>query len=93
MHVGGVSISPAVDTANSISKWLQDQLGSSANISKLAAVSKFESDDDPRIREMSEGEDLALKRYLDLSSEISMVKRIIEVCSSHILYNWSLIIR
>ncbi|KAH9481351.1 hypothetical protein JR316_0005876 [Psilocybe cubensis] len=78
VHIGGVSISPAVDTANSISKWLQGQLGSSENISKLAAMRRFESDSDLRIREMSEEEDQALKRYLDLSSEISMIKRIIE---------------
>lgn len=91
MHIGGVSITPAVDTAKAISKWLEDQLDSSQNISKLASLGNFVSDDDPRVREMSEEEDMVLKKYLDLSSEISMVKRIIEVGPSPILYRSSTI--
>ncbi|PPQ68669.1 hypothetical protein CVT25_012323 [Psilocybe cyanescens] len=82
VHIGGVSITPAVDTAKAISKWLEDQLDSSQNISKLASLGNFVSDDDPRVREMSEEEDMVLKKYLDLSSEISMVKRIIETMKS-----------
>ena len=54
-------------------------LRSSHYIEKLAAMGQLDSDDDPRIRELTEEEEDVLTEYFRLGSEIGMIKRIVDV--------------
>ncbi|KAF8149983.1 hypothetical protein B0H34DRAFT_731983 [Crassisporium funariophilum] len=80
--VSGISLSPVKDTGKAVQTWLDGALSSQDNIEKLASLSTIDSDDDSRIREMNAEEKNAIDAYAELTSEIMMVKRIIEAMST-----------
>jgi len=74
---------PASEKAGkSIEQWLQNALGSSSNISKLAGT--IDNDDDPRIRPMTKNEMVAIRQYLENETEILSMKGDIEVGRKHV---------
>ncbi|KDR76211.1 hypothetical protein GALMADRAFT_247474 [Galerina marginata CBS 339.88] len=77
----GASLRPAEDKVNFIAKWLDGHLSSYENIEKLTSLSDLASDDDPRIREMTDEEQHGVDRYFRVVLEIMLMKRINEAMS------------
>ncbi|KAF8969720.1 hypothetical protein BDZ97DRAFT_214933 [Flammula alnicola] len=55
-------------------EWLEDKLRYSSNIEKLASLGKLKSDDDPRVREMTEEETEVLDKYFKIRDNILFLK-------------------
>lgn len=79
VRVESTSLRPIRDSATAIGDWLESFLCTYHYIEELASMRQLESDDDPRIREFTAEESKALDKYFSLTSEITMVKRIIDV--------------
>lgn len=79
VHLDAVDLKPFRGAEQLISQWLESPLRSCSNIETLASMGKLENDDDPRIREMTGETSDELDKVFDLTKEIVMLKRIVEV--------------
>lgn len=79
LHLEAVDLKPFRGAEKLISQWLESPLRSCSNIETLASMGKLENDDDPRIREMTGEASDELDEVFNLTKEIVMLKRIVEV--------------
>jgi hypothetical protein len=79
LDLEAVDLKPFRGAEKLISQWLENPLRSCSNIETLASMGKLENDDDPRIREMTGEASDELDKVFNLTKEIVMLKRIVEV--------------
>ncbi|KAF9557411.1 hypothetical protein CPC08DRAFT_49520 [Agrocybe pediades] len=75
--IGGLSLRPINEARDAICSWLDEYLDSYSDIQKLSSMGYLETDDDPRIRELTLEEQDGLTKYFEITAEIAMVRRII----------------
>ncbi|KAF8910642.1 hypothetical protein CPB84DRAFT_1958477 [Gymnopilus junonius] len=81
VRVDSTSLRPIRDSTTAIADWLESFLGTYHYIEALASMGQLESDDDPRIRELTAEDSKALDKYFAVTSEITMVRRIMDAMS------------
>lgn len=82
VSIPDISMSPQRIISNSIKEWLEELLGSSSNIEKLAESSLgilAKGDEDLRIREMIAEERESMEKYTELTVPIMFSKRFMKV--------------
>lgn len=82
VSIPDISMSPQRIISNSIKEWLEELLGSSSNIEKLAESSLgvlAKGDEDLRIREMVAEEREFMEKYTELTVPIMFSKRFMKV--------------
>lgn len=79
VQLEAVDLKPFRGAEKLIWQWLESPLRSCSNIEILASIGKLENDDDPRIQEMTGEANDELEKVFNLTKEIVMLKRIVEV--------------
>ena len=79
VQLEAVDLKPFRGAETLISQWLESPLRSYSNIETLASMGKLDNDDDPRIREMTGEACDELDKVFNLTKEIVMLNRIVEV--------------
>ncbi|KDR76210.1 hypothetical protein GALMADRAFT_156320 [Galerina marginata CBS 339.88] len=82
VRLDGVWLRPSSDTAHMIADWLDNRMGLHRNIEKLASIGQLESDDDPRIREMTSEEQNSLDQYFNVTTELTTLRRIYDAMAN-----------
>jgi hypothetical protein len=82
LHLEAVDLRPFRGAEKLILEWLEKPLRSYSSIETLASMGGLENDDDPRIREMTEEASAELEKIFNITEEIIMLKRIVEVSRS-----------
>lgn len=86
VSVSAVSLSPPRDIAKALELWLEKALLSPGSMKQLAALTEEKigvvTDDDLRIRELTQEERAPVVGWLELGAELMMVNRIREVSAS-----------
>jgi hypothetical protein len=83
VDVETVSLSPHRDISKALEKWIQWKMSDTATASQLAAVTAEATDSEPGIREFDVEDRDAVEEWMNMGSELMLVRRILEV--SHLL--------